>query len=64
MKTNTQLAEIVAQRVSDRVFEDLSELIGEITTDLLLEEGYDPTEEETFDDMMDISSRLYIGVTQ
>tara|TARA_R110001592_G_scaffold80079_4_gene238884 strand:- start:2647 stop:2838 length:192 start_codon:yes stop_codon:yes gene_type:complete len=61
MKTNTQLAEIVAQRVSDRVFEDMTDLIAEITTDLLLEEGCDPTSEEAFENLMDISGRLYIG---
>ena len=62
MKTNKQLAEVVAQRISDRVFEDMIDLIAEITQDVLLEEGRDPCDEETFDDLMDISGRLYIGV--
>ncbi len=61
MKTNKQLAEIVAQRISDRVFEDLIDLVSEITQDVLIEDGRDPCDEETFDDLMDITSRVYIG---
>tara|TARA_R110002012_G_scaffold125348_1_gene276765 strand:+ start:997 stop:1188 length:192 start_codon:yes stop_codon:yes gene_type:complete len=62
MKTNKQLAEVVAQRISDRVFEDMTDLIAEITQDVLLEEGRNPTDEDAFEDLMDISGRLYIGV--
>lgn len=58
---NSQLAAIVAQRVSERVFEDLSELIGEITMDVMVENGMNTLGEDAFENLMDISSRLFIG---
>jgi len=61
MKTNRELAQIVADRISDRVFEDMMELIADITHDVMMEEGFDTSSEEAYSEMLDISSRIYIG---
>jgi len=61
MKTNSQLAQIVADRLSERVFEDMMELIADLTHDVMVDEGIDITTEDAYSDMLDISSRIYIG---
>lgn len=37
------------------------DLVAEITQDVLCENDFDPMDEDTFDAMMDVSSRIYIG---
>ena len=59
--TNQQIANIVAQRVSDRVLEDMSDLIADLVVDVLLEQGRDTLDEDAFETLMDVSSRIYIG---
>jgi len=61
--TNQHLAEIVAQRVSDRVMEDMMDLVAEITQDVLMENGVDPMDDDAFSTLMDVSSRIYIGAS-
>ena len=62
MTNNKRLAEIVAERLSDRLEEQMMDLIHEITTDVLSEYGVD--EEGSDDEMetlMDVCGRIYIG---
>jgi hypothetical protein len=61
MKTNKELAQIVADRLSDRLMEDLSELIGELTMDVLGEQGIDADSDDAWETLMDVSGRIYIG---
>jgi hypothetical protein len=63
MTNNAQLAQIVADRLGARLSDILGDHIAEITQELLEEEGYDIEEndEETFDTLMDVASRIYIG---
>lgn len=59
--TNHHLAEIVASRVSDRLEEEMMDLVQELTTDVLAENGMIDDSDETWDLMMDVASRIYIG---
>ena len=62
MTNNARLAQIVAERLSDRLEEQMMDLVHEITTDVLSEYGVD--EEGSDDEMetlMDICGRIYIG---
>lgn len=61
--TNKELAQVVAQRLNDRVMEDMSDLVAELTMDLLTENGINPCDDGDFawDTLMDVSSRIYIG---
>ena len=59
--TNQHLAEIVALRVSDRLEEEMMDLVQELTTDVLAENGMIDDSDETWDLMMDVASRIYIG---
>ena len=62
MTNNARLAQIVAERLSDRLEEQMMDLVHEITTDVLSEYGVD--EEGSDDEMetlMDVCSRIYIG---
>jgi len=61
--TNKGLAQVVAQRLNDRVMEDLTDLVAELTMDVLSENGIDPCDDGDFawETMMDVSSRIYIG---
>jgi len=61
MKNNTRLAQIVAERLSDRVMEDMADLIAELTQDVLQEYGIEFDNDEAWETMMDVSSRIYIG---
>ena len=61
MKSNKQLAQIVAERLADEMFEEMMERITDITADVMQEEGIDTTTDEAYDDLLEISSRLYIG---
>jgi hypothetical protein len=61
MKSNKQLAQLVAERLTDEVFEEMMERIADITSDVMQEEGLDPSSDKGYDDLLDISSRLYIG---
>ena len=61
--TNAELAQIVADRLGARIQDILEDHIAEITQELLEEEGFDieANEDETFETLMDVSSRIYIG---
>jgi hypothetical protein len=62
MTNNARLAQIVAERLSDRLEEQMMDLVHEITTDVLSEYGVD--EEGSDDEMetlMDVCGRIYIG---
>ena len=62
MTNNARLAQIVAERLSDRLEEQMMDLVHEIATDVLSEYGVD--EEGSDDEMetlMDIAGRIYIG---
>ena len=61
--TNAELAQVVADRLGARIQDLLEDHIAEITQELLEEEGFDieANEDETFETLMDVSSRIYIG---
>ena len=59
--SNRYLAQIVARRLSDRMMEDMTDLIAEITTDVMQEKGMTIGDDASYDKMMDICSRIYIG---
>ena len=62
MINNARLAQIVAERLQDKLEEQMMDLIHEITTDVLSEYGVD--EEGSDDEMetlMDVCGRIYIG---
>ena len=61
MTNNKRLAEIVAERISARLEEEMMELVHELTTDVLAENGLVNDDDETWDIMMDVASRIYIG---
>ena len=63
MLDNKRLALIVAERLSDRLEEQMMELVHEITTDVLAENGVeaDDDNDETWETMMDVAGRIYIG---
>ena len=61
MKTNKQLAEIVAERFEKRLSDGFIEIVQDIATDLLIEEGYDLDTDEAWDTAMDVVSRIYVG---
>ena len=61
MKNNARLAQIVADRLSDRLEEEMMDLVHELTTDVLAENGLIDDSEETWETMMDVASRIYIG---
>ena len=60
---NAELAQVVADRLGARIQDLLEDHIAEITQELLEEEGFDieANEDETFETLMDVSSRIYIG---
>ena len=60
MKTNKQLALIVADRVRDIFEEQLMEAVQDVTTDLLEEEGID-LDDDGWEIAMDVASRIYLG---
>ena len=37
------------------------DLVAEITQDVLTDYSFDPMDEDTFDTLMDVSSRIFIG---
>ena len=61
--TNAELAQVVADRLGARIQDLLEDHIAEITQELLEEEGFnlDANEDECFETLMDITSRIYIG---
>ena len=61
MTNNKRLAEIVADRISERVFEDMLELIQDVTTDVLIENGLSVDDDDAWETMMDVAGRIYIG---
>ena len=61
MKNNARLAQIVADRLSDRLEEEMMDLVHELTTDVLAENGLIDDSEETWETMMDVAGRIYIG---
>ena len=63
MLDNKRLALIVAERLSDRLEDQMMELVHEITADVLAENGVvaDDDDDETWETMMDIAGRVYIG---
>ena len=60
MKTNRQLAQIVAERVYDIFEEQMMDAIQDITTDVLEEEGIE-LDDDGWDTAMDVAGRIYIG---
>ena len=61
MKNNSRLAQIVAERLQDRLEEQMMDLVHELTTDVLAENGLIDDSEETWETMMDVCGRIYIG---
>ena len=61
MTNNARLAQIVAERLSDRLEEQMMDLVHELTTDVLAENGLIDDSEETWETMMDVAGRIYIG---
>ena len=61
MKNNARLAQIVADRLRDRLEEEMMDLVHELTTDVLAENGFIDDSEETWETMMDVAGRIYIG---
>ena len=61
MKNNARLAQIVAERLQDRLEEQIMDLVHELTTDVLAENGLIDDSEETWETMMNVASRIYIG---
>ena len=61
MTNNARLAQIVAERLQDRLEEQMMELVHELTTDVLAENGLIDDSEETWETMMDVAGRIYIG---
>ena len=61
MPNNKRLAEIVAERISARLEEEMMDLVHELTTDVLAENGLIDDSDEAWDLMMDVASRIYIG---
>jgi len=61
MINNARLAQIVAERLSDRLEEQMMDLVHELTTDVLAENGLIDDSEETWETMMDVAGRIYIG---
>ena len=60
MKTNRQLAQIVAERVYDIFEEQMMDAIQDITTDVLEEEGIE-LDDDGWEVAMDVAGRIYIG---
>ena len=60
MKTNKQLALIVADRLHDLFEEKMMDALHEITTDVLEEEGIE-LDDDGWETAMDIAGRIYIG---
>jgi len=59
--TNKELAAIVLDRLHDRLENmGLSDLIMEVTADVLAENGNNLETDEDFDQGMDICSRIYL----
>jgi len=61
MTNNKRLAETVAERISARLHEEMMDLVHEITTDVLAENGLVNDDDDTWETMMDVASRIYIG---
>lgn len=59
--TNYELAQTVADRLRDRLEEQMMDLVHELTTDVLAENGLIDDSEETWETMMNVASRIYIG---
>jgi predicted transcriptional regulator len=59
--TNQELAQIVADRILDHIEEEMMNLVQEITMDVLAENDVDPDADDTWETMMDVAGRIYIG---
>ena len=59
--TNFELAQTVADRLRDRLEEQMMDLVHELTTDVLAENGLIDDSEETWETMMDVAGRIFIG---
>jgi len=57
---NTRLAQIVADRLSDRLEEQMMDLVQELTTDVLEEYGVE-LDDDGWETAMDVAGRIYIG---
>ena len=60
MKSNRQLAQIVAERLYDRYEEEMMEVIQDLTTDVLEENGIE-LDDDGWEVAMDVAGRIYIG---
>ena len=62
MTNNKRLAQIVAERIQDRLEEQMMDLVHEIATDVLSEYGLDEDgSEDEMETLMDVCGRIYIG---
>ena len=62
MTLNTKtLAQIVADRLTEKLEEKMMDLVQEITTDVLVEYGLDTDDDDAWETMMDVAGRIYIG---
>ena len=66
MKTNHEIAQLVADRLGARLADYLGDQIAEITQEILEEEGFnvEANEDECFETLMDIAGRIYIGAAE
>ena len=61
MTNNKRLAQIVAERLSYRLEEQMMDFVQDITTDVLEENGLNTDDDDAWETMMDVASRIYIG---
>ena len=57
----SHLAKIVAERASARMEEELEDLVQDLTMSVMIEHGYGVTDEDAYEMIVDIATRIYIG---